>query len=144
MWLRRLRSFLALPAFERGLALRALGWLFVLTLATRRLSFPRVRQLVERRPPGPRRSDEWPRAVRRAMKRAERSLPGSTCLTRALTAELLLRRGGHPARLSIGVASGAAGIPLDAHAWVESGSLVVTGDAALPSYAPILVLGAPS
>lgn len=54
-------------------------------------------------------------------------MPGATCLARALAAEWLLRRGGHDARLTIGVASG-RNASLDAHAWVESGGIVVAGD----------------
>jgi hypothetical protein len=168
LWHRRLRSFIALSGAERTLALRAIGWLWVLTLACRVLAFPRVRTIIDGRHVARREDDHWPRAVRRALKRAERTVPGTTCLTRSLTGELLLRTGGHPARLSIGVARGAgvtpaagvtmgvgvtlgapvtrraASVPLDAHAWVQSGALLVAGDADLDQYVPLLVFAAES
>lgn len=49
-----------------------------------------------------------------------------TCLSQALTAQVLLRRNGYPARLRIGVAR-REGERLQAHAWVESGGRVVMG-----------------
>ena len=78
-------------------------------------------------------SRDLPRLVRRAVLRASRSLPGSSCLAQSLVAERLLLQGGCEARLSIGVAPGVASRraprrSIDAHAWVESGGLLVTGD----------------
>ena len=113
--------------------MRAIALLAATRAALRLLPFERAHELTAgaRRPRDPARTD-WPRAVRRAMIRASRSLPGSSCLAQSLVAERLLREGGEAARLSIGVARAAdaatAGVGLDAHAWVESGGLLVTGD----------------
>jgi Transglutaminase-like superfamily len=99
----------------------------------RTMPFPRLRRFVDRLTRG-RRADSdatAARAVRRAVDRASRTVPGSACLAQALTAELLLRRDGCEARLIIGVAvSGTATerLSLDAHAWLESGGVVVTGE----------------
>jgi hypothetical protein len=74
--------------------------------------------------------------VVRAVERAgDRLLGEDSCLPRALAAQLLLRRGGIPAELCIGVRRGAAG-KLEAHAWVESRGVVVIGEkgADLESY----------
>lgn len=80
------------------------------------------------------------RAVRRAVDRAARSLPGSDCLPQALTAEVMLRRAGVPARVSIGVSSD--GQLLSAHAWVESAGVLVTGDSAdINQYQTLVVYG---
>jgi hypothetical protein len=80
------------------------------------------------------------RAVRRAVDRAARTIPGSTCLARAFAAEVLLRRARTRVRASIGVS--AAGSPLSAHAWTESAGVLVTGDAAdLERYTTLLVFG---
>lgn len=137
LFLTRLRSFTRLPRVERDLALRAIGWLVVVRAGLALVSFTRVRALTRRGVrPEPTARAEWPMFVRRAVKRASRSLPGTTCLAQALVAERLLRAGGCDARLSIGVASaimsgGAAPTSrrsLDAHAWVESGGVLVTGD----------------
>jgi hypothetical protein len=144
LFLTRLASFARLPATEKRLALRAIALLAATRVALRILPFDRARSLIAAAPrpaaragddlprsavPG---GDELPRAVRRAVIRAARSLPGSSCLAQSLVAERLLRAGGRAARLSIGVAApddaATARIGLDAHAWVESGGLLVTGD----------------
>ena len=133
----RLRNFARLPRGERGLALRAIGWLAVVRVGLALISFTRLRSLTGRgvRPTMAPQS-EWPLLVRRAVMRASRSLPGTTCLAQSLVAERLLRAGGCDARLSIGVAPATiSGSPaasshrsLDAHAWVESGGVLITGD----------------
>ena len=136
MFLNRLGNFARLPAAERSLALRAMGLLAVTRAALRLLPFDRAHALIAG---APRRAapagGDLPRTVRRAVLRAARSLPGSSCLAQSLVAERLLRAGGGAARLSIGVAlRGDAALDphmrvgLDAHAWVESGGVLVTGD----------------
>ena len=126
--LRRVRKLSTLPSGERALALQALGTLSAVRLILWMLPFRQVRAVV----------DHWAstattnpnlafaQAVRRAVDRAARTLSGSDCLPQALTAEVMLRRAGLPARVSIGVASD--GQLLTAHAWVESEDFLVTGD----------------
>lgn len=64
-----------------------------------------------------------------AVERAAVLVPASTCLVRALTAEVMLRRRGHDAQLHLGVAR--SGASLEAHAWLESdGRAVIGGDEA--------------
>jgi hypothetical protein len=133
----RLHSFARLPRVERSLALRALAWIVIVRAGLRLLSFTRVRSLIAARVSDnqPTRAD-FPAMVRRAVLRASRSLPGTTCLAQSLVAERLLRAAGRDATLTIGVAaavidgvpSGAARKSIDAHAWVESEGLLVTGD----------------
>lgn len=151
MFLTRLRNFAALPAREQRLALTAIAWLALTRVALRAVSFNRVHALVAGPDIAPvrtteARGDDWPRAVRRALLRASRSLPGCTCLVQSLVAERLLRRGGHAARLSIGVAdtapTGEARVTLDAHAWVESGGVLVTGDDPHGRYRVLATFGA--
>jgi hypothetical protein len=127
----RLRNFSRLSAAEKTLALRAIFWLVLTRAGLRLLPFDRLHTMVAGRPrAGTETDDAWPRAVRRAVLRASRSLPGSSCLAQSLVAERLLRFGGSRARLSIGVAHAgdAPRVTLDAHAWVESGGVLVTGD----------------
>ena len=57
---------------------------------------------------------------------ARRCPLGSTCLTRALTAHLLLGRSGYESRLCIGVARGEQG-NFESHAWLESNQQVILG-----------------
>ncbi len=141
---KRLRSFADLPRQERGLALRALWTLALVRVGLRLLSFRRLRARIERAGGACGSVDEpFARAVRRAVDRAARSIPGSACLAQALAAEVLLRRGGREVRTSIGVARD--GRLLAAHAWVESAGVLVTGDAAdLGEYKRLLVFGEPS
>jgi hypothetical protein len=142
----RFRAFASLPRGERGLALRAVLVMLGVQVGLRTMPFPRLRRFVDRLTRG-RRADSdatAARAVRRAVDRAARTLPGSACLAQALTAELLLRGDGYEARLSLGVAPGAPTerLPLDAHAWLESGGVVVTGEVEhLDAYRTLAVFG---
>jgi hypothetical protein len=133
LFLARIRSFSRLPAGERRLALRAIALLMVTRVALRLLSFDRVRAMAAVPSAAVRLSPvDGPRAVRRAVLRAARALPGSRCLAQSLVAERMLLERGYDALLSIGVAvperSGASRVTIDAHAWVESGGVLVTGD----------------
>jgi len=70
-----------------------------------------------------------------AVRTAAARLPGSTCLSSALTARLMLKRRGHDARVRFGVAppADAGGTP-QFHAWVECNGRAVVGDESLDSY----------
>jgi hypothetical protein len=56
-----------------------------------------------------------------------RYVPYTTCLSKALTAQVLLKRYGHFSNLHIGVVKNDKG-KLDAHAWVESQGKIIIGD----------------
>jgi hypothetical protein len=71
-----------------------------------------------------------------AVRRVSRAIPGATCLTQALAAQLLLARRGHSSRLRIGVAR-ARGGGLRAHAWLESEGVVVIGGPGVEAYTPL-------
>jgi hypothetical protein len=71
-----------------------------------------------------------PARVAWAMGALSRRAPGpTTCLAQALVADALLRRRGERSALRIGVRkrADAAPGPITAHAWVESGDLIVVG-----------------
>jgi hypothetical protein len=75
--------------------------------------------------------------IRQAIDRAAARVPHTTCLTRALAGALLLRFAGLPYLMVIGVRKPADG-GFSAHAWVLSGSEIVTGDLPdLVSYTPL-------
>jgi hypothetical protein len=69
---------------------------------------------------------------------ASRFTPRASCLTQSFTAQVLLRRHGHPAELRLGIARDRG--ELDAHAWVESEGRVVIGNAELWRYSPLVSL----
>ena len=66
-------------------------------------------------------------------------VPKTTCLAQALTAQFLLQRAGHQARLHIGVNYGIGG-RLEAHAWVESQGRILIGGFDLNRYTHLLAL----
>jgi len=63
-------------------------------------------------------------------------VPGATCLTQALSGQVLLARRRYPTRLHIGVAKSSRE-GLSAHAWLEYDGQIVLGDhGGLAAYAP--------
>jgi hypothetical protein len=111
------------------------------------LSFGTFRRVFEIGPPqGPRRdatpadaTDATPRAVIRAVTRAGRIVPRSTCLVQAVAARTLLTRRQQPAELRIGVARSDAG-RLEAHAWLERDGRVILGGPTTERFAPLPAL----
>lgn len=134
--LSRVRTFASLsPADHWALATTAIrllgsrGALAVLPYATVRRFFarPHRRSFCVSDAPAYRRRVSW--AVRAAGRWVLGDRP---CLAQALVAERLLRRGGLEAHLRIGVAKGPDG-ELLAHAWVESGDVIVVGRRTSPA-----------
>lgn len=64
-----------------------------------------------------------------------RLVPGAACLAVAVVAEAQLRRRGLPYRLTVGVRKN--GDALAAHAWLESGGVVVTGAEGRFAFTPL-------
>jgi hypothetical protein len=63
-----------------------------------------------------------------AIEAAAARIPHATCLTQALSAQLLMRRYGYGSRLCVGVARDARGA-FRAHAWIErDGSILIGGE----------------
>lgn len=136
-----LTRFRALPPAERCLVAAAAGLLGAVRVglwvlpfrwvhgATGTLGKPRLRE-----PDGP--------AVERivwAVGAADRLVPGTTCLVRALAAQVLLARRGHASQLRLGVAGG-GGRAFEAHAWLEQDGRVVIGGPVEARYMPLPAL----
>jgi|SRR5215470_17223204 len=68
-----------------------------------------------------------------------RFVPGTTCLTQAMTARVMLERWGHAALIRVGITR-TESAELLAHAWVESDGRVVLGGTDLGRYTPLAVL----
>jgi hypothetical protein len=78
-----------------------------------------------------------------AIEATARRLPGlSTCLSRAVVAELTLAPSPAPARINIGIRRLQGGI-LQGHAWVARGNRIVVGGREADAYTPMLTLGDP-
>jgi hypothetical protein len=142
--MKRLRKLLRLEAAERRLLVKAALLLGTMRLGLWLLPFQSLRRLQARltrakirvldRECTSRESIVW--AVETAGRRMPRA---ATCLTLALTAQVLLLRRGYPAVLHIGVDNGGTE-GFIAHAWVESGGSVVIGDYELDRYTPLASL----
>jgi hypothetical protein len=133
------RTFFAQPAADRRLTLAAALTIVAARLLLWTLPYRWVRTLVESDP----RRDRHVRAngsapvpasahahtqvtrVSRAVRRAARVVPGSTCLIQALAAAWLLRRSGVAAHLHFGVCRTDGG--LSGHAWLESDGRILIG-----------------
>jgi hypothetical protein len=72
-----------------------------------------------------------------AVRAVSRRVPGATCLTQALAAQVLLSRAGHSSRVEIGVAKDEKH-QFQAHAWLVLGDRVLIGGAGLERYTPLV------
>jgi hypothetical protein len=107
-----------------------------------------VRRWMERPPAvshGATASNEYGRRVIWAVGAvARRLLPERPCLTQALVAQRLLRRGGIESEMHIGVTRGPSG-GLLAHAWLErEGRVLIGGQDGFDRYVPLRAVGAPT
>ena len=143
--MKRLRKFMRLPAAERRLLMKAILLLCAVKVGLGLLPFQTLRRLLANLAvlPVGLRDVEDPRSIERivwAVELAGRLAPrASTCLTQALTAQVLLLRRGHPALVHIGTVKGESG-EFQAHAWVESGGEVLIGGHELEQYSPLAIL----
>jgi hypothetical protein len=131
---------LALDRADRRLLLQASALMLALHAGVRLFPFALVRRCLDRIASdarrGPQRGASRDRIVW-AVRAAGARLPRTTCLIEALAADTMLRRGGYPSTLRIGVRRGAS-LSLDAHAWVEcDGRPVIGTTPALPEYVPL-------
>jgi hypothetical protein len=129
-----------LPAARRGLLPAALVAVALMRLCLRFLplrawEIATDRRLRNRRPPSAS-AHATGQDVAWAVRRVSHVVPGATCLTQALAAQLLLSRRGYASRLRIGVAR-APGDRLRAHAWLESDGVVVLGGFGVEAYTPL-------
>jgi hypothetical protein len=139
----RLRKFFELPPADRRLWIRAWLWLVVIRLWLWLSPFSGQRGLLSRlsqAPAGGRQADaSLPERVGWAIAAASGYVPQTTCLIQALAAQALLKRGGFPARLRLGVGRNAQG-QFQAHAWLENDGRVIIGDSEVERYRPLPAL----
>jgi hypothetical protein len=127
-------------AAEWRLALEALGLVAAARLALALAPLGAARRLLAAVPVGrgPARGRRHGAAeIGRAVGRASRALPGTACLSRALAAERLLRRHGHPAELRVGLAPRRGG-GIEGHAWVEVGGAAMAGSGDVRHFTVVL------
>ena len=120
------RSAARLTPGERRAALRAGWWLCAAVVGVRVAGYEALRGLIERLPVRTTHATLGADAYGKAIERAARVVPGTTCLAQALAAACMLRRDGVASTLTIGVAVGERR-SLEAHAWLDAADLRVTG-----------------
>ncbi len=148
--MRPLRKFVSLSPAERRLLVTVVLLLTLIRLGLKLLPFRTLWRLLSKGGPifigcfeG---YDAGPDRIAWAVTVAGRYVLGvRPCLAQALTAQLLLRWQGCPARLHFGVARDDRG-QVQAHAWVEANGRVVIGGSAseLERYIPLLAVDANS
>ncbi len=139
--MKKIGKFFALPAADRALLLQSLAATLAMRAGLWTLPFARARRLADAmsRPmranlSGARPS---PERIAWAVATAGRAVPGAgNCLVRALATGIVLRRYGYPSELKFGVTKPVDG-HFGAHAWLESGGVVVIGDFELDRYVPL-------
>lgn len=142
--MKRLRKFLHLSGIERWLLLKATLLLGTIRLGLWLLPFETLRRVLVGLSDAPARLRGTGQSslgeVTWAVETAGHCIPrAATCLTLALTAQILLLRRGHGAVIHIGIAKG-GGERFLAHAWVESGGKVVIGGHEIERYTPLASL----
>jgi hypothetical protein len=139
----RLRKLLALPSAERRLLLVALPVVAGVRVALWLLPFPTLRRW-QARWSVPREDARGAGAVIppvvRAVTIASRAVPGASCLTQALAAQLLLARRGCPSVLRLGVGRG-PGRRFAAHAWLEYEGRPIIGEFEAGRFTPLPAFG---
>jgi Transglutaminase-like superfamily len=131
------RSARRLSRRERLEAARAWLWLVAARTALACRPYGSVAGLVARIPARRRTRDETsPERCARAVRRASRLVPGSSCLPQAIAAQCLLRRDGWRSQIVFGVAQDEDG-GLEAHAWLSNDGRIVVGGEPADRYIPL-------
>ena len=130
--------FRLLPHRERAAVLRAVVCLAAAYGVLRVCSYAFLRRWIDRVPPRRRQSPGATAAdCERAVRRASRVLPLASCLAQALAAGWMLRRDGRASTIVIGVKLDETR-QLQAHAWLESEDIIVTGSRLVNGHVPLL------
>jgi len=120
----------SLSAGFRSLRLLLLAWLSLLffRLALSLVGYNAAKRVLKednqaRTPVAP----AFARRTAMAVNQAAHFVPRATCLVRSMAAKFLLDRKSYASSICVGIAKD-AGAPLAAHAWLESGDLIVVGN----------------
>ena len=133
--MRRLKRFAGLRSQERRILLRALFLVGAIRAGLCLLPFRAVQRLTAKADRGAATIHSAGRCVW-AVRAASRCVPGASCLTQALAAQVLLAQSGYDSRIEIGVAKDEQR-RFRAHAWVVCGDEIMIGGAEVDRYVPL-------
>jgi hypothetical protein len=132
----RAGKFARLSRAEKVRLVEAFIWLSMVKIGLFLLPFKSMRRLIETRlrPESGKGDAAYIDQVVWAVQTASHYVPtGATCLTQALTVQMLLGRRGYPTQLHIGVTQDDSG-QLKGHAWVEREGQVLIGGTELAGF----------
>jgi hypothetical protein len=133
--MRRIKKFLAVSSQERRLLLRAFFLVCAIRTGLFLLPFRIVQRLAEKAGGGAATTYPVGRCVW-SIRATSRLVPGATCLTQALAAQVLLAQSGHDSQIEIGVTKDQER-RFHAHAWVVCGQEIVIGGDGVDRYVPL-------
>jgi hypothetical protein len=135
-------KFLGLPVADKVQLFRIFVVLLFVRIALSGIGYKRLRKLI---PPA---GDVAPLKISvtlgRRVARLARLVPGASCLTQAIAAQIMLARLGYQSDMRVGVRQDAVA-KIHAHAWLLSGGQVILGGgvAEFEAYAPLVDLSPP-
>lgn len=124
--MRQLRRLARLSGREIALLARCLIAVAGVRLGLTLLTYKRLSRLIARAPNRSPSTTATPEQIARAVSAAARLVPAASCLTQALSAQLVLRRYGYASSIQLGVAPHPTQV-VKAHAWLTCGGEVLLG-----------------
>jgi hypothetical protein len=125
--LRRVEKFLDLPADQQRQMLHTLLLVIAFRLGLWTVPYHLLQHIADRVAARRLASPDQPQRIGRNVTAMSRYVPGASCLTQALAAQVLLQRDGFTPKMRIGVARGELG-EFKAHAWIECDGKIIVGD----------------
>ncbi|HMB95838.1 MAG TPA: lasso peptide biosynthesis B2 protein [Tepidisphaeraceae bacterium] len=125
--LQRFNKFFDLPAAHQRMMLHTLLLVIAFRLGLYVIPYRLLQRIADRAAARRIASANEPMRIAHDITAMSRYIPGATCLTQALVAQVLLQRDGFSPKMCIGVARGEGG-EFKAHAWIELDGRIIVGD----------------
>jgi len=134
----KINSFYKLSSEKKSLFIKSLILTIFIRLSLTLLSFPRVKKISKRisKPNNNQKDTASIKDIVWSVQAVSPYVPKATCLTQAITAQILLSRYNHRSNLKIGVIKAEE---FEAHAWLEIDDKIVLGQSE-KEFVPILEL----
>jgi hypothetical protein len=132
----KINTFFKLSSYRKSLFIKSLILIIFIRLSLSLLSFSRVQNISKRfsRPINDQKETITIKDIVWSVQSVSAYVPRATCLTQAITAQILLSRHNQPSKLKIGVMKDEE---FEAHAWLEIDDKIVLGETG-NKYIPIL------